>query len=124
MKLLVDMNLSPEWVSQLAGTGIEAVHWSSLGKASAPDTELMAYARAKGYVVLTQDLDFSAILAATNGDKPSVAQIRSDDLSWNAIGKQVVAALLQAEVDLDEGALLTIDPKRVRLRLLPLWSDR
>ncbi|MGB6727154.1 MAG: DUF5615 family PIN-like protein [Terracidiphilus sp.] len=118
------MNLSPEWVSQLTGAGIEAVHWSSLGKASAPDTELMAYARANGYVVLTQYLDFSAILAATNGDKPSVAQIRSGDLSWNAIGKHVVAALLQAEVDLDEGALLTIDPKRVRLRLLPLWTDR
>jgi predicted nuclease of predicted toxin-antitoxin system len=124
MKLVVDMNLSPDWVNQLASAGIESVHWSSLGAANAPDTELMAYARANGYVVLTQDLDFSAILAATHGEKPSVAQIRAEDLSWNAIGKQVVAALLQAEADLNEGALLTIDPRRIRLRLLPLRSRR
>jgi predicted nuclease of predicted toxin-antitoxin system len=82
----------------------------------------MAYASANDYVVLTHDLDFSAILAATHGEKPSVAQIRADDLSWSVIGKQVIAALLQAAADLEEGALLTIDPKRIRLRLLPLRS--
>jgi hypothetical protein len=49
-------------------------------------------------------------------------QIRADDLSLNGIGKQVIAALLQATADLDEGALLTIDPTRIRLRLLPLRS--
>ena len=122
MKLLVDMNLSPGWASQLSGAGIEATHWSSLGAANAPDAEIMAYAGANGYVVLTQDLDFSAILAVTHGVKPSVAQIRADDLSWDAIGKQVVAALLQAAADLEEGALLTIDPDRTRLRILPLRS--
>jgi predicted nuclease of predicted toxin-antitoxin system len=57
---------------------------------------------------------------ATHGVKPSVVQIRADDLSLNGIGKQVIAALLRATADLDEGALLTIDPKRTRLRLLPL----
>jgi predicted nuclease of predicted toxin-antitoxin system len=123
MKLLVDMNLSPGWVKFLAGAGIDAVHWSSLGAASAPDAEIMAYAGARGYIVLTHDLDFSAILAATHGVKPSVVQIRADDLSLNGIGKQVIAALLQATADLDEGALLTIDPKRIRLRLLPLRSE-
>jgi predicted nuclease of predicted toxin-antitoxin system len=73
-------------------------------------------------VVLTHDLDFSAILAATQGEKPSVAQIRTDDLNLTKIGKQVIAALLQTKSDLEDGALLTIDPKRTRLRLLPLPS--
>jgi len=41
----------------------------------------MAYASVNGYVVLTHDLDFSAILAATQGEKPSVVQIRADDVS-------------------------------------------
>jgi len=44
MKLLVDMNLSPRWISFLADTGIEAVHWSTLGANNAPDSEIMAYA--------------------------------------------------------------------------------
>jgi predicted nuclease of predicted toxin-antitoxin system len=120
MKLLVDMNLSPRWVNLLAAAGIEAEHWSEIGAANAPDSEIMAFARANGYVVLTHDLDFSAILAATQGDKPSVVQIRSEDLSPDVIGRPVIDALRQMTLELEEGALLTVDPKRTRLRVLPL----
>jgi predicted nuclease of predicted toxin-antitoxin system len=120
MKLLLDMNLAPRWIGLLADAGIEAVHWSTVGVADAPDSEIMAFAKAKGYVVLTHDLDFSGILAATHGDKPSVVQIRSEDLSPDVIGRQVIDALRQMSAELEEGALLTIDPKRTRLRVLPL----
>lgn len=60
MKLLVDMNLSPRWIGVLCDAGIEAMHWLMLGTNSAPDSEIMAYANAHGYVVLTHDLDFGA----------------------------------------------------------------
>ncbi len=80
----------------------------------------MAFAKANGYVVLTHDLDFNAILAATHGDKPSVVQIRSEDLSPEVIGGPVIDALQQMAVELEEGALLTVDPTRTRLRVLPL----
>jgi predicted nuclease of predicted toxin-antitoxin system len=114
------MNLSPRWVGLLTGAGMQAVHWSAIGRRNAPDTEVMAYATANDYVVLTHDLDFSAILAATHGEEPSVVQIRADDVSPDVIGLQIIAALRQMEFDLDEGALLTVDPNRTRLRLLPL----
>ncbi|MGB5197916.1 MAG: DUF5615 family PIN-like protein [Candidatus Deferrimicrobium sp.] len=120
MKLLVDMNLSPRWVGLLAGAGIEAAHWSTLGAKNAPDSEIMAYAGVNDYVVLTHDLNFSVILAATHGEKPSVVQIRADDVSPDVIGKQVIAALRQMASELEEGALLTVDPNRTRLRVLPL----
>lgn len=120
MKLLVDMNLSPRWVDTLATAGIEAAHWSTLGAANAPDALIMAYARAHDFVVLTHDLDFSAILAATHGEKPSVVQIRAEDVSPDVIGRQVLDALRQMAAELEEGALLTIDPNRTRLRVLPL----
>jgi predicted nuclease of predicted toxin-antitoxin system len=120
MKLLVDMNLSPRWIGVLVDAGIEAVHWSTLGAKNAPDSEIMAFAAANDYVVLTHDLDFSAILAATHGDKPSVVQIRAENVSQDVIGNQVIAAIRQMESELDEGALLTVDPGRTRLRLLPL----
>ena len=122
MKLLVDMNLSPRWVGVLSDAGMEADHWSAIGASNAPDTEIMAYAATNGYVVLTHDLDFGAILAATNGEKPSVVQIRADDVRPEAIGKQVVAALGQMASELERGALLTVDASRTRLRLLPLRS--
>ncbi len=92
MRLLIDMNPSPRWVNALTGAGFEAVHWSALGPANSPDSEIMAYARVNGYVVLTHDLDFGAILAATHGDKPSVVQIRADNISPQAIGELVIDA--------------------------------
>ena len=120
MKLLVDMNLSPRWVAVLADACVEAAHWSTLGASNAPDSEIMAYARANDYVVLTHDLDFGAILAATHGEKPSVVQIRADDVSPDVIGRQVINAVRQMSLELEEGALLTVDPSRTRLRVLPL----
>jgi predicted nuclease of predicted toxin-antitoxin system len=120
MKLLVDMNLSPRWVSLLTSAGIEAAHWSTIGATNAPDREIMAYALANDFVVLTHDLDFSAILAVTQGEKPSVVQLRADDVSPDAIGRQVLIALRQMETELHDGALISIDPNRTRLRVLPL----
>jgi predicted nuclease of predicted toxin-antitoxin system len=120
MKLLVDMNRSPPWVRVLADSGIEAVHWSTLGANNAPDSEIMAYARVSDCVVLTHDLDFGAILAATHGEKPSVVQIRADDVSPDVIGTRVVAALRQMAAELEAGVLLTVEPNRTRLRVLPL----
>jgi predicted nuclease of predicted toxin-antitoxin system len=123
MRLIVDMNLSPRWAGLLVNSGIEAAHWSELGANNAPDSEIMTYASVNDYVVLTHDLDFSAILAATHGKKPSVVQIRADDVSPDAIGLQVIAALRQMASELENGALLTVDPNRTRMRLLPLtWS--
>lgn len=120
MKLLVDMNLSPRWINALAVAGIESAHWSTLGARNAPDTEIMAFAAANDYVVLTHDLDFVAILAATQGEKPSVVQIRAEDVSPDVIGAPVVSALRQMADELEAGALVTVDPNRTRLRVLPL----
>jgi predicted nuclease of predicted toxin-antitoxin system len=122
MKLLIDMNLSPRWVRVLTDAGIDASHWSSLGLANAPDSEIMRYASAHDYVVLTHDLDFSAILAATHGEKPSVVQIRAEDVSPDVIGANVITALRQMTEELAQGALVTVDPNRNRLRVLPLQT--
>ena len=122
MKILVDMNLSPRWILYLADADIEAAHWTALGAHNAPDMEIMDFARANEYVVLTHDLDFGAILAATHRKKPSVVQIRAEDVSPEVIGAKVVAALMQMEAELGEGALLTVDTSRTRLRVLPLAS--
>lgn len=120
MRLLIDMNLSPRWVTVLEKSGFEAVHWSILGAKNATDHEIMTFAKENRYVVVTHDLDFSAILSATQGEKPSVVQIRSENVSPEAIGIQVIAALRQMATELEEGAPLTIDPVRTRLRILPL----
>ena len=120
MKILIDMNLSPRWTSVLKEAGMEAFHWSEVGPANAPDPVIMAYAALNGFVILTNDLDFGIALAVSNTEKPSVVQIRGEDLRPVSIANQVVPALRQMQAELKKGALLTIDSKRTRLRLLPL----
>lgn len=123
MKILVDMNLSPRWVQLLQDAGWEAAHWSNLGKANATDSEITAYAAANNYVILTHDLDFGAILAATRQSTPSVVQLRAEDISPETAGKQIVAALRHLAAQLEDGALVTIESDRTRLRLLPLKTE-
>jgi predicted nuclease of predicted toxin-antitoxin system len=120
MKFLVDMNLSPKWVGFLVEAGFEAIHWSNVGPGDAPDAELMCWAADHGHVVLTSDLGYGAILAATRRRRPSVVQIRGELLVPAAIGAAILAAVGQAAAELSEGALLSVDVARGRLRILPL----
>jgi predicted nuclease of predicted toxin-antitoxin system len=120
VKLLVDMNLSPSWVERLARHGFEAVHWSTIGAATAPDVKILTFANEHGFVVVTNDLDFSAILAASAQATPSVVQIRTQDLLSDEVVSIVVQALEAHRDHIERGALLSIDEAATRVRLLPL----
>jgi predicted nuclease of predicted toxin-antitoxin system len=120
LKILLDMNLSPDWVPLLASGGHESLHWRDLGAANAPDTEIMAWARDHEYVVFTHDLDFGALLHATGAVAPSVIQFREDDVRPESLGSQALLALVQAKVEIEGGALITIDLRRMRITSLPL----
>ncbi|MGA3026887.1 MAG: DUF5615 family PIN-like protein [Bryobacteraceae bacterium] len=115
------MNLSPLRVPFLAGHGYTAVHWSTLGPPWAPDREILEFAAANGYVVFTHDLDFGMLLAVHKRSRPSVIQVRSQDVLPAAIGEAVLGAIRTAEPHLQKGAPVTVDPVRQRVRLLPIW---
>lgn len=114
------MNLSPAWVEALATDGWQAVHWSTVGASSASDREIMAWAKREGHIVLTHDLDFGAILAATNADAPSVVQLRIQDLAPSHSIRLVVKVLNAHGLELRQGALISIDEDKARVRILPL----
>jgi predicted nuclease of predicted toxin-antitoxin system len=120
MKLLVDMNLSPDWMKLLQQAGWEAVHWSKVGNPRADDSEIMAWARHHRHVVFTHDLDFGSMLALTQAQGPSVIQVRTQDVTPTGIGKLVTSALRQFEAELEKGALIVLDESRARARILPL----
>ncbi len=120
MKILIDMNLSPDWCAVLERHGHQALHWSRIGKPGATDAEVMAWARENGCVVLTHDLDFGAMLAATQADGPSVIQLRVADLWPQFMEWFLVAALKDAERELEAGALVVVEVSRSRIRILPL----
>jgi predicted nuclease of predicted toxin-antitoxin system len=120
MKILIDMNLSPGWVDFLAKVGFDATHWSQIGAGDAHDRDVLQWAADHDHVVLTSDLDFGAILAATQGRRPSVLQLRSDVLTPEVMGPAVLATVRQTRQELSDGALISIDAARARLRVLPL----
>jgi predicted nuclease of predicted toxin-antitoxin system len=120
MKVLIDMNLPPVWVPFLMGHGIDALHWSTVGDPRAADSELMSWALNAGCIVFTHDLDMGHLLASTGALGPSVIQVRTLDVTPQAIGEAVVQVLQQHVEDLELGAIVSLDPASARVRLLPI----
>ncbi len=104
----------------MAAHGWSAVHWSTVGDPTAEDAVIMAWARSNGHVVFTHDLGFGTMLALTHATGPSVLQVRARSILPEDIGPMVIAALRQHDAQLAAGALVVVDPKKSRVRLLPL----
>lgn len=120
MKLLIDMNLSPEWVHKFRENEIDAIHWSNIGKYNAPDAEIMNWARQNNHVVFTHDLDFGTALALSGAEKPSVIQVRTQNVTVAYLAGLVIPIILQQSDLLVQGALIIIDEDKHRIRILPL----
>jgi predicted nuclease of predicted toxin-antitoxin system len=120
MKILIDMNLSPDWREFFEVNGLSAVHWSTVGNPRAPDTEILDWARERGFIIFTHDLDFGYLLAMTRAAGPSVLQVRTQDVLPDRIGEIVLSALHQYKEMLDAGALVSLDPTSARARILPI----
>lgn len=72
MKFLVDMGISIRVVAALRKQGHDVVHLQEQGLIRLPDAEILVKARAEERIVLTHDLDFGELLAASGGTLPSV----------------------------------------------------
>jgi predicted nuclease of predicted toxin-antitoxin system len=120
VKIVVDMNLSPEWVQVFAASGWVAQHWSRIGKGNAEDEEIFRWASDNGHILFTQDLDFPQILFTSQKGKPSVVLLRIQDELDAAQRGRVCAAMKQAAANLQTGAILVIDERHIRLRILPI----
>jgi predicted nuclease of predicted toxin-antitoxin system len=114
------MNLSPSWHDLLVDEDHEVVHWSNLGRPDASDEEILDLARAQGWVVVTQDLDFGRLLALGEDKLPSVIQIRAQATLPQDIGPQLVSAIKATVSHLDSGALVTLTAADFRVTILPL----
>lgn len=123
MKILLDMNLSPSWVPYLQEAGYEVRHWSEVGSVNAPDKDIMDWARQNGFIVFTHDLDYGSLLFATGAVSPSVIQLRGEDIRPTSTNNLVINALREAEKPLERGALISLDLRKNRIRLLPLRTQ-
>jgi predicted nuclease of predicted toxin-antitoxin system len=120
VKIVVDMNLSPEWVQVFATSDLVAQHWSHIGKGNAEDEEIFRWASDNDHILFTQDLDFPQILFTSQKGKPSVVLLRIQDELDAVQRERVCAAMRQAAANLQTGAILVIDERHIRLRALPI----
>ena len=120
IQIVIDMNLSPDWVDVLSKRGWTSVHWSAVGDPRATDREIMDWARSNGYVVFTHDLDFGTMLALTHASGPSVLQVRGQNVLPDHMAPTILAALKHHETDLAASALVVVDESKSRVRVLPI----
>jgi predicted nuclease of predicted toxin-antitoxin system len=84
------------------------------------DVTILEWVSDNGAVLLSCDLDFGAILAATGASGPSVVQIRGRDVLPEVIAERVAMILSGLERELQTGALVSLDTDQARVRVLPL----
>lgn len=71
-------------------------------------------------VFVTHDLDFGALLAASHAEGPSVIQFRTQDVLSDKFVDAILSTLKRLESEILSGALVVIDERRSRVRVLPI----
>ena len=120
MRLLADVHLSPTTVQYLNHLGHDAIRPTSVLPPAAPDDDIVAKAIGLGRVVLTQDLDFSDIVALSGKAEPSLITLRLSDSRVESVNRVLASVLPTLEEEVDRGIIATVEDNRVRTRRLPV----
>jgi len=121
MKLLLDQGLPRSAQHLLCEALIDTVHVADIGLSAADDKDILQRARDEQRVVVTLDADFHALLALSAAETPSV--IRIEGLRAQALTNLILTVIGELSEDLELGAVVTVEPSRVRMRHLPLLKE-
>ncbi|MBI4198438.1 MAG: DUF5615 family PIN-like protein [Chloroflexi bacterium] len=120
MRILADLHISPLTVRYLLSLGHDAVRSSSLLPSNASDDAIVAAAIQHDRVILTQDMDFSAIIARSGQGKPSLLLLRLSSSRVEHVNTVLERFLPELEHAIPSGVIVTIEDNRVRTRTLPV----
>lgn len=120
MKFLADMGISPTTVAFLRQLGHDAVHLLDEGLGTLEDPAILTKARQEGRILLTHDLDFGDLLAASGAALPSVVIFRLRDMRPEQVNQYVRTVLAEHGEALEQGAVVSVTEGQLRLRTLPL----
>jgi predicted nuclease of predicted toxin-antitoxin system len=120
MKFLADMGISPKSVAYLRELGYDAVHLYEQGLERLSDTDILRKAREEGLVVLTHDLDFGELMAASGAKVPSVVIFRLRNMKPGSVNRHLEALVLRHLDALRKGAIISVAEGQIRMRRLPI----
>jgi predicted nuclease of predicted toxin-antitoxin system len=124
MRFLIDNALSPFVAEGLRQAGHDSIHVRDLGLAAADDVTIFEHADRDQRVIISADTDFGTILAMRNAARPSVILFRGAT-PRNPIGqvKLLIANLAEIAPSIERGAVVVLEPQRIRVRSLPMISS-
>jgi predicted nuclease of predicted toxin-antitoxin system len=120
LRFLADMNISPLTVAALQTAGWDIVRVSDVLPRTASDLAILAAARQTERVVITQDLDFSTLLALGGYDQPSLVTLRLAYTDPDLVTQRLLHVLPQIADALQQRNAVTVDERTVRIRKLPI----
>lgn len=120
MKILADQHISPRTVEFLKSLGHDAVRVSELLPRNAPDSAVLTLALAEGRAVLSQDLDFTGLIATSGNDAPSLIVLRLGSPNVEHVNEVLKKILPMVDEAVRDGAIVSVDDRRFRIRRLPI----
>jgi len=120
LKLIADIHISPLTVRALQNKGYDIGSITDKLAATATDKEIIQLAHQEKAVIITQDLDFSAIIAQSGLNGPSVISLRVANAKPDIITRILITMLPLIDADLIEGTIISIDEKEYRIKKLPV----
>jgi predicted nuclease of predicted toxin-antitoxin system len=104
----------------LATLGHETRHILRIGMHKSPDFDILLEADANNEIVLTHDLDFGDLLAMSGKSTPSVIIFRISPINTQIFFDILRHNLPNLKAVLEQGTLVIISSKNIRLRKLPI----
>lgn len=120
LKYLADIHISPLTVEALQASGLMIQRVANVLSPRAKDSEIVTLARLQDWIILTQDLDFSALIAKSGETRPSVISLRLQHASPTRVTQLLLSILPSLQKDLAQGAIVSIDEGGIRIRMLPV----
>lgn len=121
LRFIADVHISPLTVIALQQRGYDILRSTDLLPATATDSDILELARVENRVIVTQDLDFSMLVALGKYDQPSLITLRLSSAKPDVVTQRLLEVLPQSEQELREGSALTIEDYSVRVRKLPIF---
>ena len=123
MKFLADIGISPRSAAFLRSLGHDAIHLHDQGLDRLSDASILSKALDEGRVVLTHDLDFGDLVAASGARLPSVVTFRLRNMSADHVNRYLQLILADYQERLIAGAVISITEGQIRVRSLPIGAS-